>query len=269
VELLGHTRNPEAIPYVIEYLKDSSDDVRIQAVLALGRLAGPDDPRVLDALFSNVMKEKSTRVLSALVMSIGKVCTTERIIELQPFLEHPDERIIANAIEAMGQVRSPKCSDLILSKLNSRNNRVKANAAMVLFAAGKVEVIDLLKPMLMHSDPLMRSSAAFAIGELTLIAHKEKLIEDWRRKGKDINYLLGEIQASVSMLVALLRDPETIVKRQAIIALGKIKDKSTVLPILEMIEIKDGDKELLREASQALWSIGSHKMIREVINRLV
>ena len=84
-----------------------------------------------------------------------------------------------------------------------------------------------------------------------------------------MNYFLGEIQASVPMLVALLRDPEAIVKRQALIALGKIKDRSSVLPIIDMIEVGKDSKELIKEASQALWSIGSHKMIREVLNRLV
>ena len=53
-----------------------------------------------------------------------------------PYLDSPNERIVANTVEALGQSASRKCMDLILPKLMSRNNRVKANAAMALFAAG-------------------------------------------------------------------------------------------------------------------------------------
>jgi len=268
VELLGYSQNQQAVAALVDSLRDEAEGVRIQAGIALSRLAKPNDPVAIDAIFACLAREKSTKVVSALVTSIGRLCTSERILELEPLLSSPDERIVANVVEAMGQVKSDRCSDLILAKVSSRNNRVKANAAMALFSAGHVEVIDLLKPMLLHSDPLMRSSAAFAIGELTLLAHKENLIEEWKRKGRDVNYFLAELQESVPMLVALLKDRETIVKRQAIMALGKIKDKSTVLPIIDMIDLDENSKEMVREISQALWSIGSHKMIREVLNRL-
>ena len=268
VELLGYSQNRLAIESLIDALKDPVDGVRIQAGIALSRLAERNEPVALDAVFAALNQEKSPKVISALVMAIGRFCASDRILELEPFLNSPDERIVANVVEAMGHVKNPRCNDLILAKVSSRNNRVKANAAMALFAAGHIEVIDLLKPMLLHSDPLMRSSAAFAIGELTLLAHKENLIEEWKKKGRDVNYFLAELQESVPMLVTLLRDPETIVKRQAIMALGKIKDRSTVLPIIGMIDIDTDSKEMIREISQALWSIGSHKMIREVLSRM-
>ena len=41
------------------------------------------------------------------------------------------------------------------------------------------------------------------------------------------------------MLVAALRDPEPMVRRQAVIALGKIKDKSAVLPMIDMLDPDD------------------------------
>jgi adenylate cyclase len=269
VELLGYSRNPDAIPHILSAIDDSEEIVRIQSVLALSRLGQADDPKILDKLFKVLDKEKSKRVVSALVTALGMLSRTEEILKIAPFLNHEDERVVANVVESLGKVGSPKCLDLVSARLSSRNNRVKANAAMALFSAGHVEVIDMLKPMLLHSDPLMRSSAAFAIGELTLLAHQDKLLDLWKKRGKDVNYFLGEIQASVPMLVALLRDPEAIVKRQALIALGKIKDRSSVLPIIDMIEVGKDSKELIKEASQALWSIGSHKMIREVLNRLV
>lgn len=122
--------------------------------------------------------------------------------------------------------------------------------------------------MLLHSEALMRSSAAFVLGELTLLAESEKLLIEIKKQSyPEIRSLLAEIQESVPMLVALLRDPDPMVKRQAVIALGKIKDKSSVLAIIDTIDPKLDSKELVRDMVQALRSIGSHKMVREVLSR--
>jgi class 3 adenylate cyclase/HEAT repeat protein len=300
VELLGHSRNPDALPHLISRFGDPDELTRLQAVLAAARLAHPGEgtSSLFDAFVSCLAKERSEKVLSALIAAVGRLSASggesvfapespgsspaapadvtptdaayvERLIQaLQPYLDSSNERIVANAIEALGQARDPRCTDLILPKLGSRHNRVKANAAMALFAAGHIEVIDTLKPMLMHSDPLMRSSAAFAIGELTVIAGQDQLVSYWKAQAPVLKLFLGELQECVPMLVACLRDPETAVRRQAIIALGKIKDKSAVLPIIDLLDPARGGKELLADISQALASIGSHKLVREVIARL-
>ncbi|MCM2323418.1 MAG: HEAT repeat domain-containing protein [Oligoflexia bacterium] len=268
IELLGQSRNPAALPYVIESLRDPDEGVRLGAVIAIGKLASPNEAAAVEAVLSALRAEKSDKVVSSLITAVGKVCTSERIFEIVPFLDSPKERIVANTIEALAQARDPRCSDLILPKLNSRNNRIKANAAMALFAAGHVEVIDTLKPMLMHSDHLMRSSAAFALGELTLIAEYSSILRRWKDHDALMKMFLAEVQDCVPMLVALLRDPEPIVRRQAVIALGKIKDKSSVLPIIDMVDLERNSKELSRDIREALRSIGSHKLVREVIERL-
>jgi class 3 adenylate cyclase/HEAT repeat protein len=284
VELLGQSRNGQAAADLERAMGDPDELTRLQAVVAATRLAGavggPGDG-LFDAIVARLRTEASDKVLSALIASVGRLAAgfddPERLIAaLAPYLDSPNERIVANAIEALGQARHPRCTDLILPKLMSRHNRVKANAAMALFAAGRVEVIDTLKPMLMHSDPLMRSSAAFAIGELTVIAgsqaSSDRLVQAWRDKpgAGGLKLFLAELQECVPMLVACLRDPETAVRRQAIIALGKIKDKSAVLPIIDLLDPAQpgANRELMADISQALGSIGSHKLVREVIARL-
>lgn len=267
-ELLGHSRNPEAIPSMLTLLKtDSVEAVRIAAITALIKLSPLDHAEVVDTLFEQLESETSEKSISALVAAVGKVCTSDRVLDLARFIDSPNERIVANAIETLGQIDHPKAGDLILPQLNSRNNRVKANAAMALFSRGRVEVLDTLKPMLMHSDPLMRSSAAFAIGELTLLAEKDDLLEAWKRKESSMKLFLGELQECVPMLVSLLKDPEPMVKRQSIIALGKIRDKSAVLPIIDNIDFEKDSEEIIRDVSQALRAIGSHKLVREVLDR--
>jgi HEAT repeat protein len=145
---------------------------------------------------------------------------------------------------------------------------VKANAALALFAAGHYEVLSMLKPMLLHSDPLMRSSAAFAIGELPQVANKERIVEAFRKDERRFKWYLAQLQECVPLLVSLLRDSELMVKKQAVLALGKIRDRSAVLPILEAVQTQGEAKEYLRAASDALREIGAHRVIRDVVDRM-
>jgi class 3 adenylate cyclase len=265
LELLGQSRNPGAREPILAALNDPDDDTRVAAAGALARVADTEDRGALDALFGRLRAEGSARVASALIAAAGRLCRSERILELGRFLESPDERIVANVVEALGQVRTPNATDLVLPLLASRNNRVKANAAMALFAAGRVEVLGTLKPMLMHSDPLMRASAAFAIGELSILVQREDLFRQWQSTPGGVKVFLGELQECVPMLVALLKDPDPAVKRQAIGALGKIRDRSAVLPMLESLDLEAESRDTLRDFAQALQSIGAHRLVREVV----
>lgn len=276
VALLGQSRNPRAVDPLLELFLDAQapSEARIQASLGLAKVAEANDPRVLDALFSALETRDPERdpalekVISAAIAAIGKLCTGPRLLELKRLLSSPSDRIVANVVEALGQARTPQSLDLLLPHLGSTNNRVKANAAMALFASGHLEVIDTLKPMLMHSEPLMRSSAAFALGELTLLAEQTRLSEAFVRDPERVKVFMAELQECVPMLVTLLKDSELGVRRQAVIALGKIKDRSAVLPLIEMMGPGDLENGLLADLAEALRSIGAHRMVREIVERL-
>ncbi|MEK6705150.1 MAG: HEAT repeat domain-containing protein [Bdellovibrionota bacterium] len=268
IELLGQSRNQKALPQVMKMLRDNNEWLRLCAAGAVAKLAQRDSEEVLEELFHSLKYEGSEKVISAVISTIGKICTTDRVLGLIRFLSSSNERIIANVVEAMGQVRSPKCIDMILPLLSSRNNRIKANAAMALFAAGHLEVIGTLKPMLMHSDALMRSSAAFALGELTMIAGQHQLYEHLKSDSKTVKLFMAELQECVPMLVQLLKDVDLMVQKQAVVALGKIKDKSAVLPIIEMIDPHGISKDLARDIIQSLRAIGSPSLVRSVVSQL-
>ncbi|MGZ3687191.1 MAG: adenylate/guanylate cyclase domain-containing protein, partial [Bdellovibrionota bacterium] len=104
VELLGHSRNSRALPYVLAALKSDDEGTRLQAVLAAAKLAGRDDPDAMDALLERLDKEASAKVQSTIIMALGRICTNERILDIASFLDSADERIVANTIEALGQV---------------------------------------------------------------------------------------------------------------------------------------------------------------------
>jgi HEAT repeat protein len=200
--------------------------------------------------------------------------------------------LVANAAEALGpgSARFKEIQDLLVPLLSSRSNRVKANVAKALFLAGRHEVIEALTPMLMHSDPLMRASGVWAMGELasalptdapwlfegllkpTRTGATDAIqpeVESWQKEQfSRLKPLLAALQASVPMLVGLLKDEDPRVKRQAISALGKIQDRSALLPLIDSVDFLRDSREVLLEVSQALRSIGAHRLVREVVDRL-
>ncbi len=267
LEILGQSHNSAALPPVIGALSHLDEETRLRAAISLSKLARADEAQVVEAITSRLELETSARVLASLISSLGKLCTSERILAIEPFLDSRDERIAANAIEAMGLSQLPRAADLILTKLGTKSPRIKANAAMALFAAGRVEVIDFLKPMLVHSDAAMRSSAAFAIGELTLLAERGEWVKRKQVSGERIKFFLAELQECVPMLVSLLRDPEFAVRKQSVLALSKIKDRAATLPLIDMIQSDGRNRQLLPEIAQALRSIGSHRLVRELVAR--
>lgn len=268
VELLGQSRNLEALPHVLKLLSSTHQSVRLKVVNSIRILSPLGDASVIQVLFDRLAVETNEKVISALISAIGTICNDKRLLELRSYLDSSNERIVANAIEAIHRLGTPEANDLILSKLSSLNNRIKANAAMALFSSGHFEVIQTLKPMLLHSNPLMRSSAAFAIGELTSLSRRDQLIEYWRNTGVELSRILAEIQETVPMLVALLKDPDEVVRRQSVIALSKIKDRSAILPIIECVRSSGQSQELKQDCIYALRSIGSHKLVSDVLDSL-
>lgn len=268
VQLLGFSRNEKVLHALLQHLHDDDPSVRIAVVGSIVKLVHQNHEHALDALFEQVHSEKDKRVISSILVAIGRLCTSERLLQVVRFLQHPDERIVANAIEALNNCDDPAVVDLLLSFLGSKNNRVKANAAMVLFSKGRIEVIDVLKPMLLSSDPLMRASAAFALGELTLISSPEKLVSHFKNDPERAKYVLAQIQSCVPLLISLLKDQSVIVRKQVIVALGKIKDRAAVLPLVDNLKINAGDESLTEETVEALRSIGSHRLVREFIQHI-
>lgn len=264
VELLGQSGNTQALDPLLAAINDPDVSVRVHAAGAVAKLAPRNDEKSFDVLMARLKLETDTKVSSALISAAGKMCRNENILRLAPYLASNDERIVANAIEAIGMARSAPGTDLILKKLDSKNHRIKANAAMAIFAAGRFEVIDILKPMLMHSDPWMRSSAAFAIGELTTITDLNGMLTRLQKDPSKTREVLAELQECVPMLVALLRDSESAVRRQAVIALGKIRDKAAVLPLISLLDSQDVASDIL----DALRLIGSHKLVRDLLAKL-
>ncbi len=106
---------------------------------------------------------KSPRVQSKITRMQGR--DKDYLSWLPQYLEHPDARIRANAIEAVPLVDTPATRALLRSLLSDPNNRVAGNALLALYRLGEKDAVQLLIAMASLEDQLFRATAAWVMGE--------------------------------------------------------------------------------------------------------
>jgi len=109
LDLLGQSRNEHALAPVLRTLKDPDEAIQIAGTVAVSKLAKRDDEQAVSALFYMIENSDSEKVISAGIATIGKICANDRIFGLVPFLESKLDRVVANAVEAIGAPPTSFC----------------------------------------------------------------------------------------------------------------------------------------------------------------
>ncbi len=94
---------------------------------------------------------------------------------LPQYLEHPDPRVRANAIESAAIADTPVTRSLLRSFLADPNNRVVGNALLALYRLGERDTIQLLMAMAAFESSAFRATAAWVMGETGDPVFREKL----------------------------------------------------------------------------------------------
>lgn len=128
-------------------------------------------------------------------------------------LMHQDDRVRANAIEAIAAVDLPKAAELLHPLLEDHNSRVVGNALLALEKAGKADIVAELKRMLGRGRESFKHSVIYVISQIreaTAIPLLEKLLRDPnpRLRDKAFTVLQAYATARVSGAAAFLRDVE-------------------------------------------------------------
>jgi HEAT repeat protein len=117
--------------------------------------------RLVDLLLT---KEDDLKVVSYVLRILGELKCREYIAQIAPFLKASDDRVRANAVEALGRIG--RNLDILVPFLKDPNNRVRANAMVALKDGDYVDVIPAVYDMIAHEDPIFRRSSIYAIKQL-------------------------------------------------------------------------------------------------------
>ncbi len=152
-------RNPEMKVGISKLCQHPNDLIRGKAIQIFAGMSGLSELKVLESFFK---KESSPTVRATIVAAFGHVCDMNHLSFVKTKLRDPDDRIVANAVEALDRVGSLENQELIEPLLSHRSTRVRANALIALWHQGNLRAGDRLAEMLGSSEDDDLASALHA-----------------------------------------------------------------------------------------------------------
>jgi HEAT repeat protein len=188
-------------------------------------------------------------------------------IEIQiDLLKDPDWAVRREAVITLGEMGDERCVEPLARSLRDGDWQVREAAVEALAMVGSPAVDPLLKQL---RDWDIRKYAIRALGKIKDERVLDPLLAQLRSDEfkEDATEALVELgQPAVEKLVAALKDKDENVRKQAVIALGRIKDSGAVEALIERLQDKDWFIRLT--AAAALETIGDERG-REAIKPLL
>jgi HEAT repeat protein len=231
-----------------------SSDFRIQSA-ALSLLGFVGDLRALDVLLKGCRNESLQLESLAAIRTLGPVAGAP-LFERFKLASEEDRCII---VYISGEICFPECRSIAIAALNDSSPMVRALAAEAIGKAGLTELIPRLVTLLNEESPEVRRRATTALVRLATVA-RESVAEsalhlsesdnpDCRLQAVKLFGALGE----VGHLIFLSKDEDYLVRREAIAALGEIKNPDTSGRLAMALADEEADVRLA--AATALgWS---------------
>ena len=188
-------------------------------------------------------------------------------IEIQiDLLKDPDWAVRREAVITLGEMGDERCVEPLARSLRDGDWQVREAAVEALSMVGSPSVDPLIKQL---RDWDIRKYAIRALGKIkderVLVPLVAQLRSDEFKE--DATEALVELgQPAVEKLLTALKDKDENVRKQAVIALGRIKDPEAVDALIERLQDKDWFIRLT--AAAALETIGDERG-REAIKPLL
>ena len=235
----GNKKMQEALPILIELLKNDSDNVvRNSAAKAIGRIVDPSQFEEILPVFEVALNDSNLQVRANVCWSLGNL-KDPRAIPLLSKMVDPSQRFYTmSADKNASLVDGVKASDKL------RDEGIKSSDVIIaaVKALGKLKSTDgipaLLDALADEADGSVRCAAALAIGKIKLNASdKEKYLKTLTQE-----------------LITALNDQYWYVRRDAAKGLMKLKDPASAKALSE--KLGDMYDEVKEYSLKALIKIG-------------
>ena len=259
---LGAIGDKQSVQPLLEALSDSETDVRAGALVGLGTFK---DPATFDRMADLLLDDTQIIVRQAAAKALGSTNHPQAIPYLMvalhdPFWWYEREQaavVLLEAIEGMGGT----VLETLLEALKDSEMTVRRFAAVLLGHIGDPRAIQPLGMSLYDTHfevgkAAAESLAGFGPAGLKVLAEALHHPEAWLRQHAITGLTLSGDQRIVPALLSMLNDPEREVQKQAIAALGTLKDPRA-LPILQPLAIDRRDREMSALARKSINTITS------------
>lgn len=244
---VGELGDEGGMGILLPLLSDADEWVRIRAVHALACIGAPGGR---EPLLSLLETETDSRVLATLVKDLGRFKDRRDVPKLLNFLEHPDVRVRANAVEGLGGFTGdPALVDSLRPLLSDPNCRIRANTARILYGPQPEESRRALQSMIDSEDVLSRASGAYILGrinrpELLTLLYQLMGDEEWLVRRNVVDALVTFGQSIQPKMIELTTNPDAHVRAVACKVLGEIGDEVAYRKLFDSLADPVGEVRL-------------------------
>ncbi len=248
---------------------EANDDLRAEAVHALGKLHAPE---VIEPLLP-LLHDPVERVRQAAVDAVAQCGQLPGVVEmLLGRLDDTDAPDIRSAVEALSRIHDRRAVEPLKRLLYAARPEVRQAAVFALAVFDEDEVGSLPLMLLGSEDPVLRRSAAAVLGELGDPRALEPLRLTMRDADPWVRYeaaralgALGDRRGAAALHEALA-DPVGAVRLAAARALGEIRDAEAVGPLLGLAA--DPDEDVREAVIEAVGRLSGDAVLGALVSAL-
>jgi len=158
---LGILRGRAALPDLIEALRSKDNNVMYEALAAMEKIGDPSaGPRI-----TYLLRDLDDRVQTTAIETAGTLRSTDALPTLRDIVANPrNTKAQRSALAAIAMMPQPQDRDLFLRQLNSKDDKLRADAAEGLGRIGNHADIPALDKLWSDEDRMLpRLGTAFAL----------------------------------------------------------------------------------------------------------
>ncbi|MDY6854028.1 MAG: HEAT repeat domain-containing protein [Thermodesulfobacteriota bacterium] len=248
----------------IDMLKDPEESFRREGAFQLGEMMDEDAIPFL----INTLRDKSKGVQEIASDSLIKIGGEKAIREIIPLLKEEDVPLRNMGIDILGKIGGD-APHLLFPLLKDEDEDLHIYTADILGKIGDQAALEPLKELIMHPNANVRNAAVISLGLLgnpnavdsLIIALKD---EEWI-KFSAIEALarIGDNRV-IEPLISALDQNDDLIRAMIIETLGELRDKKAVEPLLS--KIKDVPVEIRNNILKALIDIAGNEGLISLVN---
>jgi HEAT repeat protein len=255
----------DAVPFLVEIIKNGREDVRISAISALGYMGSEAESAV--PVLIELLNHETPQVRLETIYTLGSIGSSARaaIPPLIQVLKGQDEELRKVATEALGEIGAEAVPAVpaLLQRLNDESKEIRVETIRTLGKIGFVDrsVISALIQVFKDEDKDVRQLAATTLGKFGVDAFPA-LVEAFRSNNEELRSfarvaLQNMNRETVPVLIEALKDRDEWVRYTAAYALWQIGySANTAVPTLIEV-LTDKDEDVRAVAVNALGKMGS------------
>jgi HEAT repeat protein len=229
----------QVVPALTTALKDPDADVRSSTAWALGQMKEVATPAVPGLAMALKDPDVRVQLSAAWTLAVMEEAIAPTVLAMIAILKaDPKDEMRSRAEEILSQIGEPAIP-AIVTALKTPDVRVRLSALSALGSMGGEATLEIPITISAFSDP-----------ELSRLTRATK-----DPNGREVPTLIKmlEAQAVPSLITVLRKDPDSLVRSQALWALGKMRKSATSAIPAMITALKDPEK---RVRLNAAWALG-------------